>query len=224
MTEFIENLSTKTEILIVILLSFGYSILASLLYLFGYSMNSTFSNATLLSTIFYEIIILFVIMIFLDKRNNQINYSNNISIIKLLTISFILSLAYYFIYYILFFFLSQFITLSYSSNVIQSTRSISINIFVILLVSLVNPIFEEFIVVGYIIPTVSSQKSISYAINVSVLVRFLYHLYQGPIAAISIIPLGLIFAFVFLKWKNIWPLIIAHGIMDFVGLYYYYGL
>jgi membrane protease YdiL (CAAX protease family) len=95
------------------------------------------------------------------------------------------------------------------------------NIFLIIAVSIINPIFEEAIVVGYIIPVLKDRTGVLFAINISVLVRLLYHLYQGPIAAITIIPMGLIFAFVYTKWKNIWPLIIAHSIMDFIAFSFY---
>jgi membrane protease YdiL (CAAX protease family) len=105
----------------------------------------------------------------------------------------------------------------YSQEIVNK----EINLFIIVAISIINPIFEELIVVAYIITALSQRKGALFAVNVSVLIRFLYHLYQGPAAALSIIPLGLIFALVYLKWKNIWPLIIAHGIMDFIGLYFY---
>jgi membrane protease YdiL (CAAX protease family) len=48
--------------------------------------------------------------------------------------------------------------------------------------------------------------------------RFAYHLYQGPLASISILPLGFVFAAMFWRWRNIWPLVVAHTIANVVSL------
>ena len=32
-----------------------------------------------------------------------------------------------------------------------------------------------------------------------------------------LLPLGLLFAFVYWRWRLLWPLIVAHGVMDFMG-------
>jgi membrane protease YdiL (CAAX protease family) len=38
------------------------------------------------------------------------------------------------------------------------------------------------------------------------------------VAALTILPLGLVFAMVYWRWRLVWPLIVAHGVMDFMGL------
>jgi membrane protease YdiL (CAAX protease family) len=74
------------------------------------------------------------------------------------------------------------------------------------------------LVVGYVIQALEAKQGIVFAIGISVLIRLLYHTYQGPIAAISIIPMGLIFAVVFWRWRNVVPLIVAHTIMNGLAL------
>jgi CAAX protease family protein len=91
---------------------------------------------------------------------------------------------------------------------------------VILAVCLVNPIFEEVFVCGYLVSRLAPARGPWVAIHVSTAIRLTYHLYQGPIAAISIIPLGLIFAYWFVQRKQLWPLIVAHGVFDFIALFY----
>jgi membrane protease YdiL (CAAX protease family) len=59
-----------------------------------------------------------------------------------------------------------------------------------------------------------SEQGAALAITASALLRFLYHLYQGPVASLAILPLGLLFAAVFWKWRSLWPLIAAHTLAN----------
>ena len=56
------------------------------------------------------------------------------------------------------------------------------------------------------------------AVNVSTVVRLLYHVYQGPIGVITIVPMGLLFGFVYARTRQLWPLIFAHVLIDIIGL------
>jgi membrane protease YdiL (CAAX protease family) len=53
---------------------------------------------------------------------------------------------------------------------------------------------------------------------VSVAIRLLYHLYQGAIAAIGVVPFGLIMALWYRRTGRLWPVIVAHGLTDFAAL------
>jgi membrane protease YdiL (CAAX protease family) len=88
----------------------------------------------------------------------------------------------------------------------------------VFLTSTVNGIFEELFVAGYIITALRESRGTWVAINVSTVVRLLYHLYQGPMAVITIIPLGMLFGFVYARTRQLWPLIMAHVLIDIVGL------
>ena len=85
-----------------------------------------------------------------------------------------------------------------------------------LLFLVVNSVFEELFVVGYIIEATPANEA-AFAVSVSALVRFLYHTYQGPVAFATILPLGVIFAAVYWKWRNLWPLVLAHTAMNILG-------
>ena len=224
MTEFIKKLPTSAEFIIVISFCFGYSILFSIIIfvnnLFGSSSYYyAFTNAQLVSTICYEILFMMLAFAFLKVRDNQIEWSSNTGLWKLIGKSIFLFLLYYITYILLIIIVNSIFPQIKSSMYPQINMESNLNLILVLSLSIVNPIFEEMVVVGYIIPTLIPRIGILYAINISVLIRFLYHLYQGPIAAISIIPMGIIFAILYIKWKNIWPLIIVHGILDFLALY-----
>jgi membrane protease YdiL (CAAX protease family) len=87
---------------------------------------------------------------------------------------------------------------------------------VLLALTLVNPLYDELLLVAYNLEAAKASGP-AFAITLSAAVRFVCHLEQGPIAAVTILPLGLIFALVYWRWRVVWPLVIAHAVMDFMG-------
>lgn len=91
----------------------------------------------------------------------------------------------------------------------------SVHIAARLLLVLVNPFYEEIIVVGYIFAAMRKAGfSDNNASVVSIVIRMSYHLYQGVAAFVFILPMSLLFTYAFRKWGNIWPLIIAHMLLN----------
>lgn len=88
---------------------------------------------------------------------------------------------------------------------------------VLIALTLINPLYDEVLAVAYNIRAAASHGP-AFAITLSAGVRFLCHLEQGPIAAVTILPLGIIFAIVYWRWRLVWPLVVAHGVMDFMGM------
>jgi uncharacterized protein len=86
-----------------------------------------------------------------------------------------------------------------------------------LLLLLVDPIYEEFFIVAYNVRATEANGA-AFAITLSAAIRFVCHLYQGPIAALTILPLGIIFAAVYWKWRRLWPLVVAHAVAGYFGL------
>ena len=89
---------------------------------------------------------------------------------------------------------------------------------VIVAYTLVNPLYDELFLVAYNVEAAKASGA-AFAITLSAAVRFLCHVEQGPIATVTVLPFGLIFAFVYWRWRAVWPLIVAHGVMDFAGLF-----
>jgi membrane protease YdiL (CAAX protease family) len=48
--------------------------------------------------------------------------------------------------------------------------------------------------------------------------RTLLHAYQGAMALVSILPLGLVFTIYYARSRRIWPVIVAHMLFDVVAL------
>jgi membrane protease YdiL (CAAX protease family) len=84
--------------------------------------------------------------------------------------------------------------------------------------SVINGIYEELFVAGYIVTALKERRGMWTAINVSTVVRVLYHLYQGPIGVLVVIPLGLAWGYLYARRGVLWPLILAHVLIDIAGL------
>lgn len=77
---------------------------------------------------------------------------------------------------------------------------------------------EEIIVVGFLL-TRLRQLDISpgRALVISSLLRGAYHLYQGYSAGVGNVVMGLVFGYAWQRTGRLWPLIIAHTIIDTVA-------
>jgi membrane protease YdiL (CAAX protease family) len=84
--------------------------------------------------------------------------------------------------------------------------------------SVVNGVYEELFVAGYIVTALAAVRGPWTAINVSTGIRLLYHLYQGPLGILTIVPLGILYGWVYVRTRQLWPLIVAHIAIDVVGL------
>lgn len=82
---------------------------------------------------------------------------------------------------------------------------------------LINPLYEEFFEVAYNVKALAKHGA-AFAISLSATIRFGCHLYQGPIAVVSILPLGILFAVVYWRFGRLWPLVTAHAFADYFGL------
>lgn len=97
------------------------------------------------------------------------------------------------------------------------TYDVNVSWFVVALVALVNPLFEELFEVAYNI-TALRKSGPAFAITFSTAVRFCTHLNQGPMAALTLIPLGLIFGAFYWYTRRLWPLVVSHVFDDVLSL------
>ncbi|BBY45100.1 CAAX protease [Mycolicibacterium celeriflavum] len=89
---------------------------------------------------------------------------------------------------------------------------------VLLLTSLANGWAEEVVVVGFLVTRLRQLRvSPASAVIVSSVLRGLYHLYQGFGAGLGNLAMGLVFGYVYLRTGRLWPLIIAHAVIDAVA-------
>ena len=89
---------------------------------------------------------------------------------------------------------------------------------VLLLVAFANGWAEEVIVVGFLITRLRQLRvSPVAAVIASSVLRGLYHLYQGFGAGLGNLAMGLVFGYLYVRTGRLWPLIVAHGLIDAVA-------
>ncbi|WP_445167618.1 CPBP family intramembrane glutamic endopeptidase [Mycolicibacterium sp. Dal123E01] len=96
---------------------------------------------------------------------------------------------------------------------------------VLILSAFANGFAEEVVVVGYLI-TRLKQLGLSQnrAILASSVLRGAYHLYQGFGAGLGNLVMGLVFGYAWCRTGRLWPLVIAHGVIDTVAFVGYVAL
>ena len=87
------------------------------------------------------------------------------------------------------------------------------SLILVVLMSLVNAAFEEGFLLGYLLRGLRAY-GLAMALGVSLLVRVGYHLYQGPLGALSILGIGFAFSIAYMRRADLWPPVLAHAIFD----------
>jgi membrane protease YdiL (CAAX protease family) len=100
--------------------------------------------------------------------------------------------------------------------VLEFGKSISVSLPVALLLSVVNGVFEEFFLARYLLEALA-QYGTAIALGCSALVRVAYHLYQGPFGALSVLLFGLVVTGFYWRYRQVWPVMVAHMLADLVA-------
>ncbi|ALC06954.1 hypothetical protein CDES_13050 [Corynebacterium deserti GIMN1.010] len=108
--------------------------------------------------------------------------------------------------------------LGLSKEVVPTTFETWWKIPVLLIWSAANAFGEEVVVVWWLISRLKHLKwGVPAAILASSILRGSYHLYQGVSAGFGNIIMGVVFAYSYHKTGKIWPLVIAHFLIDAVA-------
>ena len=96
---------------------------------------------------------------------------------------------------------------------------------VLILAAFANGFAEEVIVVGYLITRLRQLGWTPHkAVWTSGVLRALYHLYQGFGAGLGNLVMGVVFGYAWCRTGRLWPLVIAHGVIDTVAFVGYVAL
>jgi membrane protease YdiL (CAAX protease family) len=87
-----------------------------------------------------------------------------------------------------------------------------------LLAAFVKAVFEEVLVCAYVVQSLRGRFGIALAVNASIALRMSFHLYQGPAAFLGFAVFGLAFTLFYIRTGRLWPLIVAHAILEVVPL------
>jgi len=86
----------------------------------------------------------------------------------------------------------------------------------ILVMSFVNGTFEEVFLLGFLQRGLQAHGT-SIALGVTLLVRVLYHLYQGPLGALSVLAFGLVQGLWYARSRRLWSPVFSHVMCDIVA-------
>jgi uncharacterized protein len=219
--EAIRRLPPGVEFLVVLTWAFGLPIFSSVMSL-GAPPGSpapVFNDAQLLGIIIFEVIQLGFLGWFLrirgwtlEKFGLSFSWQGTVAGLALLVFTYALALGAQYIAQVIF----NYDIEAAAARAPKVDAGLSMQL--VFLVSVVNGIFEELFVAGYIITTMTARRGMWAAINTSVVVRLLYHLYQGPIGVMTVVPMGLLYGYVYSRTRQLWPLIVAHVLLDIIGL------
>jgi len=216
MEQYVKAISPRAEFILVVLTAFGYFIFGSLLSIFYPYPAAPVSEASLQSLLIYESVVMLILWKFLSLRGWKLQQLWLVPSVKDTLIGFGLAFVAYIAYLIVWSISTRFVPgLNEQAG---SLVAPNLRLGTVLIVSVLNPLFEEIFVCGYVIAALFKSRNVSFAVNVSVGIRLAYHLYQGGVGVVSIIPLGFIFAYWYARTGRLWPVIVAHGIFDFLGL------
>ena len=108
--------------------------------------------------------------------------------------------------------------LGFTKNVIPSTLDAWWEAPVLLVWSFANAFAEETVVVLWLLTRLKQLNLVPWkAVALSSLLRGSYHLYQGFSAGVGNIIMGVVFAWFYQRTNKIWPLVIAHFLIDAVA-------
>jgi membrane protease YdiL (CAAX protease family) len=219
MKQFLQGVSRRTEFVSVVLIAFGYLILISISAVISQGQANEISDSHLQGLVIYELAVMLILGSFLYLRGWNLEQLG----FRITTKDTLTGLALVILIYLINVVVWKLLSFS-MPGLMQKSQPFAtgdLSLWSILVISLVNPVFEEVFVCGYVIRALSKRRGMAFAINISVGIRTLYHLYQGVAGIVMIIPLGLLFAYWFARTGRIWPLLVAHGLLDFIGLVHY---
>jgi membrane protease YdiL (CAAX protease family) len=89
---------------------------------------------------------------------------------------------------------------------------------VLLLSAMQNALLEEVVILGYALHRLrQAGVAPGTAVAATAVLRGAYHLYQGFGGFAGNLVMGLLFGWLFLRWRRTWPFVVAHFLIDAVA-------
>jgi uncharacterized protein len=210
---FLQNLSDRAEFALIVSVSLAYYIATSLYLLVRGIREADLTTGRALDALALELFILAFVAVILRARGWTP---------ERLGLRFSWGAALAGVPLFVIFLLIYWITMTIVLMVFPAVRSVwafriipNAPLALMIVFFAVNSLFEELVVTAYVTESLKDHGA-AVVISTSTLLRFTYHLYQGPLASLSIIPLGLVFATLYWQRRTLWPLMVAHTITNIV--------
>jgi len=211
MKSFIRNLTPRGEVFLVFAIWFGLGIIMR--NIGGHLMprarlHGEFSNLGMMGLSIYELLVLALVFPCIGRIRGWPFASFGFQISWKLTGLGVLL----FVPAKLIFVLRRMIVSPNTAGLLAGQIALPINI----ISSIITGIFEELMEVGYIIK-VTEKYGMWTAVFISALIRTVLHVYQGAAGMACVFVIGVIFGLVYWKLRQLWPLVVAHILIDIIG-------
>lgn len=207
---------SSSEAALLVAITFGWFILSSIVVvLTGFQPTGKFSDTSLITILLVELVLGTLALTFLRYRGYRLrdllpvpSWGGSLEGILLCAATIVASMA---------------VTMLVPSNhdaeqpITQMMTGVHPSLGIVIVISMFNGLYEETFLLGYLARGFAAMGA-SFALGLSVLVRLLYHLYQGPSGALSIVVFGVILGAVYLRTRRLWPAVVAHVLVDVVAL------
>lgn len=219
--QWIKHLSPLAELILVLIVGFGVGIYSStrgffiVTSTFEHSWTYQFTSLGEYSLVIYELFALLMIGYLLKVRDWSLKDFNLDFTFRLIWTGLLLMFARNLIGGICY----KLLTLA---NVVDDVSAkhvqfkLNADWFSIVLVIMINSVYEEVLFIGYFFKRLEKYSPV-WIIGFSLLLRTLLHTYQGYIMLFSIVPMGLVFGYYYYRYRKLWPLIIAHGLINIMA-------
>jgi membrane protease YdiL (CAAX protease family) len=211
-----EKTPAYSEAALLVAISFGWFIMLSMFAVMqGFPASGTFSDASLMAMVLIELVLGTMALTFLRFRGYRLrdllpapSWHGCLEGVLLGAVAVVAGMV-----------ATQLVPFNHDAvqpiDEIMSRASPSLGMVIVL--SMLNGLYEETFLLGYLARGFASLGT-SFALGLSVLVRLLYHLYQGPAGAVSVVVFGVIPGVVYLRTRRLWPAVVAHALADLLAL------
>jgi uncharacterized protein len=217
MLKFLRALSPKTEFVIVVTMAFGYFALVSIFVALHPHAGPLHTNRSLIVLCVHELVLMALLFPFLRIRGWTFSKIGLDPTWRDTGLGILLFFACYAVWVLVW--IATVALAPETAQRMSETHVITqvIPATTIVASGMINPLFEEVFVCGYVVTALRKEGRIWFALNASVAIRLLYHLYQGPLGVLSIIPMGLMSGYWYARTGRLWPVIVAHAAMDMLA-------
>ncbi len=205
--------TTPLEAAVVVTICFGLSIVASLQAMAsGFRATGAFTDTSLLWLIASELVLAGAALAFLHLRGFAI-----VSLLPTPTLrGGIAGVALFFGAWLIGSLLvTPFAAGQPEQPIDKMMAEASLSMPILVAMALVNGAFEEIFLLGFLARALRGF-GLAIALGVPTLVRVSYHLYQGPLGALWVFAVGLVFAVYYARTVQLWPPVFAHVLWDIV--------
>jgi uncharacterized protein len=199
---------------VVIIICFGWFIVASLYAVGSGFPGSSFSDGTFLSIVLAEIAFASLAMIYLRLRG----YDLRCLLPRPSSIGGMIGMILYVATAVFAWPISIIAGSAYVSSqpIGQMVGGAVFSLPMLIAVSIVNGFYEETFLTGYLLQGLLHIGP-ALAIGTVSLIRVMYHLYQGPIGAIGAVVFGVVIGVYYWRTMDLWSVMVAHVFGDFAG-------